>query len=66
MNAPLPHYRVTETQGGQSTVEIDLPDLTRAIITMKTQAVGTPAGDEMIRQAIARHEETRSQLREGF
>jgi hypothetical protein len=47
-------------------VEIDLPDLTRAIITMKTQVVGTPAGDEMIRQAIARHEETRSQLREGF
>lgn len=63
MTAPIPHYRVVATDGAMSTVEVDLPDFTKAVITMAGAHIGTPAGDAMIRQVLARHEETKDQLR---
>lgn len=66
MTAPLPHWRVTETDGATSTVEFDLPDFTKGQLTIASRMVGTAAMDTMIRHVIARREETKDQLREGF
>lgn len=66
MSDTLPAWRVIESSGGMSTVEFDLPDLSTGVLTIASRFVGTLAAETMIRQAVARREETRDQLREGF
>lgn len=66
MTAPLPHWTATEVEPGRSIVEFDLPDFTKGQLTISTPMVGTPAMESMIRSVIARREETKDQLREGF
>lgn len=66
MTTPLPHWTSREIEPGLSTVEFDLPDFTRANITVATKLVGTPSMEAMIRRVILAREETKDQLREGF
>lgn len=65
MTAPLPFWRVVDRDGGRVTVEVDLPDFSRAQLTMNASALNTAAGDAMIRAVVEGRESTRDALREG-
>lgn len=65
MTTPLPFWRVTDRQGAWVTVEVDLPDFTRAVVTMRESALNTPAGDATIRSVVEGRESTKDALREG-
>lgn len=65
MTAPLPFWRVTDRAAGKVTVEVDLPDFTRAVVVMAESALNTPAGDAMIRAVVDGRESTKDSLREG-
>jgi hypothetical protein len=65
MTAPLPFYRKIGEAGFFTIVEVDIEPGRTAQVPVRTALLGKPEGDAMIRAVLARHEETRDQLREG-
>lgn len=64
MTGPVPHYERREVNGAYTTIEVDLEPGRTAIFPIRTDIIGTPDGDAMIRKILADDAATKEQLRD--
>lgn len=65
MSAPLPPWRIHGERGPQLVIEVDLPDLDHAYITVNENQFDTPLMAEMIRLAVLQRTRTIGDVQSG-
>lgn len=65
MTDALPFRRVIDSEGDRATVLVTDADLGEIRVVMAARVVGTPAGDEIIRRALARRATNRDVAQSG-
>lgn len=65
MSAPLPPWRIHSEAGPQVVIEVDLPDLDHAYITVNENQFGTGVMEEMIRLAVRQRTRTIGDVQTG-
>jgi hypothetical protein len=64
MSTPIPHYERRNVQGSFTVIEIDLEPGRTAMVPIRTELIGTPDGDAMIRRVLEDHAATKDILSE--
>jgi hypothetical protein len=65
VSQPLPPWRIHSEEGPQLIIEVDLPDMEHAYITVMENQFDTPLMEEMIRSAVAHRARTIGDVNAG-